>query len=271
MWWLLYTLAPIILLFILYLFLIAPKKTKDMEKYKNVKYAHRGLHDDRLAENSMSAFRAAVEAGFGIELDVQLSKDGELVVFHDGTLKRVCGIEGNVIDFTADELSNFKLSGTEDTIPRFSEVLAIVNGRVPLLVEIKEGMHGTPVTEAACKILSEYKGPFIVESFNPIALKVVRKQLPKVSRGFLSQHYYEMEKFRKPLYFILQSLLSNAFCRPAFIAYNHKHASCFGLRFVRAFFGAPTIAWTICSPEEEEEAYKNGFDTVIFENYVPSK
>ena len=266
-----YIASPIVLLFLVYLFLVAPSRTPEMEKFKSVKYAHRGLHGNGAAENSTSAFRAAIEGGFGIELDVQLSRDGELVVFHDGILDRVCGRSGKVIDFTADELSEMKLLGTDDGIPRFSEVLSLVDGKVPLLVEIKEGMKGTPVAEAACKLLAEYKGPFIVESFNPLALKVVKNQLPKIPRGFLSQRYFDEEKYRKPLYFALQSLLLNFVCRPAFIAYNHKHASAFGLRFVRTFFGAATVAWTVCSPEDETRALENGFDGVIFENYVPDR
>ena len=266
-----YIASPLIILFLLYLFLIAPKKMEEMEKFKSVKYAHRGLHGNGVAENSMSAFRAAVDGGFGIELDVQLSRDGELVVFHDGTLDRVCGRCGKVIDFTADELSEMKLLGTDDGIPRFSEVLSLVAGKVPLLVEIKEGMQGTPVADAACKLLSEYDGPFIVESFNPLALKTVKKNLPKIPRGFLSQRYYDEANYRKPLYFALQTLLLNFVCRPAFISYNHKHASAFGLRFVRRFFGAATVAWTVCSPEDEKRAYENGFDGVIFENYIPNK
>ena len=260
---------PIVLvLFLLYLFLIAPKKTKDMEKYKSVMYAHRGLHDDTLAENSMSAFRAAVEAGYGIELDIRLSKDGELVVFHDDTLDRVCAREGNVIDFTADELAKFKLSGTEDGIPRFADVLSMVDGRVPLLVEIKE-TSGTAVSQAACKMLAEYKGEFIVESFNPLSLRIVKENLPLISRGILSHRYLEQKKYRKPLFFLLQSLLLNFACRPAFIAYDHRHASAFGLRCVRFFFKAPTLAWTVRSAEEERIARENGFDGIIFENYKP--
>ena len=261
---------PIILvLFILYLFLIAPKNKKEMEKYKSVMYAHRGLHNDERAENSMSAFRAAVEAGYGIELDVRLSKDGELVVFHDDTLVRVCGLEGKVIDFTADQLADFKLSDTEDGIPRFADVLALVDGRIPLLVEIKENASDGAVAKAACKMLSEYKGEFIVESFNPLSLRVVKNELPNVSRGILSHCYLKYPKSRKLLYFLLQSLLLNFVCRPAFIAYDHRHAKAFGLRFVRRFFGVPTLAWTVRSKAEEEVARENGFDGIIFENYIP--
>ena len=114
---------------------VGEKKLEDLRYWV---YAHRGLHNAERAENSMSAFRAAVEAGFGIELDVRLSKDGRLVVFHDDTLDRVCGREGRVDDFTAEELATFRLSGTEDGIPLFTDVLAVVDGKIPLLVEIKE-------------------------------------------------------------------------------------------------------------------------------------
>ncbi len=261
--------TSVVILFLLYLFLIAPKNKKDMKKYKKVMYAHRGLHNAERAENSMSAFRAAVEAGYGIELDIRLSRDGELVVFHDDTLDRVCGREGKVIDFTADELAEFKLSGTDDGIPRFADVLSLVDGKVPLLVEIKENPGNSAVSEAACRMLAEYKGDFIVESFNPLSLRTVKKGLPEVTRGILSHRYYEYEQYRKPLYFLLQSLLLNFLCRPAFIAYDHRHARSFALRFVRSFFDVPTLAWTVRSADEEKAARKNGFDGIIFENYLP--
>ena len=259
----------IVVLFLIYLFLIAPKNKKEMTKFKNLYYAHRGLHNEERAENSMSAFRAAVDGGFGIELDIRLSKDGKLVVFHDDTLDRVCGREGKVIDFTADELATFKLSGTDDGIPLFSDVLALVDGKVPLLVEIKENAGDSTVSHAACEMLKGYKGEFIIESFNPMSLKVVKEQYPEIPRGILSHRYFEYEKSRKPLFFLLQSLLLNFLCRPAFIAYDHRHANAFGLRFVRAFFKVPTIAWTVRSAEEEKVARKNGFDGIIFENYLP--
>ncbi len=259
----------ILVLLVLYIFLVAPINKKEMQKYKNVMFAHRGLHNSERAENSMSAFRAAVERGYGIELDIRLSKDGELVVFHDDTLDRVCAREGRVIDFTADELAEFKLSGTDDGIPRFADVLALVNGKVPLLVEIKEYAGNSAVSEVACKMLAEYKGDFIVESFNPLSLRTVKKRLPSVTRGILSHRYYDYEPFKKPLYFLLQSLLLNFLCRPAFIAYDHRHAKAFGLRFVRSVFGITTFAWTVRSAEDEKAARENGFDSIIFENYIP--
>ena len=259
----------IAVLLLIYLFMVAPKNKKEMKKFKTKMYAHRGLHNAERAENSMSAFKAAVEGGYGIELDVRLSKDGKLVVFHDDTLDRVVGREGKVIDFTAEELAKFSLNGTSDGVPLFSDVLTLVDGRVPLLVEIKEDPGNSAVSEATCHMLAEYSGDFIIESFNPLSLKTVKEKKPDFVRGILSHRYYEYEQYRKPLYFLLQSLLLNFLCRPAFIAYDHRHARSFALKLVRLLFDVPTLAWTVRSAEEEAAARKNGFDGIIFENYVP--
>ena len=259
----------LVVLILLYLFLIAPRNRRQMNKFKSVMYAHRGLHNGERAENSMSAFRAAVEGGYGIELDVRLSRDGKLVVFHDDTLDRVCGREGKVIDFTADELATFSLNGTSDGIPLFTDVLRLVDGRVPILVEIKEDPGNSRVSEKTCEILRDYKGDYIIESFNPLSLRTVKGIMPHIPRGILSHRYYSYEQYRKPLYFILQSLLLNFLCRPAFIAYDHRHASAFGLRLIRTLFRTPTLAWTVRSAEEEATARKNGFDGIIFESYIP--
>ena len=262
-------LAVIIVIFAVYLIMIAPGRPRDIKRFSKVKYAHRGLHDAARPENSMSAFRAAVEAGYGIELDVRLSADGELVVFHDDTLDRVCGREGRVRDISYAELSECRLLGTEDCIPRFCDVLALVDGRVPLLVEIKEDAGDSAVSTKTAEMLKEYKGDYIVESFNPLSLKNLKQQLPGATVGVLSYRYMIHEKNRKPLFFMLQNLLLNRICSPAFIAYDHRHASCLSLRIVRALFGAVTIAWTVRSEKEYETALKNGFDTIIFEDFLP--
>ena len=253
----------------LYLFAVATKRSKEIKKYRGARFAHRGLHSDTAAENSMSAFRLAVENGYGIELDVRLSSDGTLVVFHDDTLERVTGREGRVDAFTAEELSKIHLHETDDTIPTFKEVLELVSGKVPLLVEIKEDAGNLDVSTETARILSEYEGEYIIESFNPVSLKNVKKLLPGVERGFLSQCFYREEKYRKPMYFLLQCLLTNFLCRPSFIAYNHKHYKSFGLFVARKLFGATAFARTIKSKEEEAAAKAHGFDGVIFEGYIP--
>ena len=243
-----------------------------LEKYKRVKFAHRGLHGEGRAENSMSAFRAAKDAGFGIELDVRLSSDGELVVFHDPTLDRVCGVEGRVIDKTAEELAALSLSGTEDGIPTFREVLTLIDGAVPLLVEIKHDLGEGGVAEKLAEVIADYKGDYIVESFNPLALRKMRELMPCVPRGILSMRYSEEPQYRgKLLYFLLENMLLNFLMRPDFIAYEKTGHANPVLRRIRRKRGTPLFAWTVRSEREEADTVSDGFDSIIFENYIPEK
>jgi glycerophosphoryl diester phosphodiesterase len=257
----------------LWFYMIWPgKRNSEMEKYKNVKYAHRGMHDDQRAENSLSAFAAAKENGFGIELDVRLSRDGELVVFHDADLTRMVGKEGKVIDFTAAELKEMSLAGTKDGIPTLREVLDLIDGAVPLLIEIKMGTGESGVAEKFLEVIDGYKGDYIVESFHPIALKIVKKARPDILRGILSYEYMKDERYKGKLLFRLsQNLLLNFLMRPDFIAYEKNGYTVKNLRFVRRTFGTPLIAWTVKSRAEEDACVSHGFDTVIFENYIPEK
>ena len=253
-----------------YLFLIAPGSKKGMYDFKNVRFAHRGLHDATKAENSLSAFNAAVEAGFGIELDVRLSKDGVLMVFHDDTLERVCADPRRVIDLTAEELSAISLSGTHDAVPTFKQVLSLVDGKVPLLVEIKENAGDSSVTAETVKMLKEYKGKYIVESFNPFSVKGAKAGLGDIPCGILAtSEYGEKDKKYKLRNFALTNLLTNVLCRPSFIAYDRRDGGKFVLKLIGGLFGTPRIAWTVRSQEEEDAAIKQGFDGIIFENYIP--
>ena len=261
----------LLLSFCLYLFIIKPGGRRDeMKKYCTLKYAHRGLHDSTRAENSISAFRAAVDQGYAIELDVRLSSDGELVVFHDDTLDRVTKESGRVDAKSAEELSKIRLLDTDDGIPTFREVLELVDGKVPLLVEIKEDAGKYGVTEKTVEMLSAYKGEYVVESFNPLALARVRKLKPRILRGFLSQDFLKERQYRSLTYFLLQHMLLNVVCRPDFIAFRHSHYKNPALRMVRRIFGTPTLAWTVQSEADERAAYAHGFDGVIFEQYIPA-
>lgn len=264
-------LALFILAFSAYLFLIMTGCGKGARKYSSVKFAHRGLHGEGIAENSLSAFKAAVDAGFGIELDVRLSRDGVLVVFHDDDLKRICGDERRVDEVDLAELSKMSLSGTEDGVPTLAEVLELVDGRVPLLVEIKE-LSGSAVSTEAAKMLADYKGDFIVESFNPLSLKNFKRKLPGVPVGILSMRFERDERFAiRFRNFLLGALLTNFLCRPNFIAYQNEDGGRFAVKLLGGVFGAPRFAWTVRSEEEEATAKKRGFDSVIFENYKPEK
>lgn len=256
-----------------WLFMIWPGgRRREMEKFTRIRYAHRGLHDAERAENSLSAFAAAKENGYGIELDVRLSKDGELVVFHDETLTRVVGKEGKVIDFTAEELSNMSLSGTSDGIPTFRQVLDLIDGAVPLIIEIKMGTGEHGIAEKLMEVIDGYHGDFVVESFNPLALRVVRKARPDILRGILAHEYMKEEKYKgKIIYRLGQNLELNFLSRPHFIAYSHSDYSVPKMRFVHRVFGTPLIGWTVKSQQEENAAREHGYDTVIFENYIPEE
>lgn len=260
-------------IWLIYVFLIYPGRRYrggfDFTKYR---YAHRGLHGESRAENSLSAFSAAVDAGFGIELDVRLSRDGEVVVCHDPDLLRVCGMDKKVAELTAEELAAVRLCQTAEGVPRFTEVLRLVDGRVPILVEIKEDTAtDRDVTPATLKILESYHGPYLIESFNPLSLSRVGKARPDVFRGLLCAHFSLDPKYRTTTHRLLQWFLLNVAARPQFIAYNHENKTFFPFRLFKFLFRVPTFAWTVRSAEDEAVCRAFGFDTVIFENYIPKK
>ena len=234
-------------------------------------YAHRGLHNAECAENSISAFRRAVEQGFGIELDVRLSKDGVLVVFHDDTLDRVTGQSGRVIDYTAEELSQMRLSGTEDGIPALAEVLSLVGGRVPLLVEIKEGASDSAVSLAAAEMLKAYNGPLLIESFNPLSLGRIKETLPQIPRGLLCDHYTRKAEFRKPTYYLLQWFLLNFKAKPDFYAFNVENRTYLPFRLQCRLHKRPAFAWTVRTQLDKAICRESGFASIIFEDFNPKE
>ncbi|MBR2650411.1 MAG: hypothetical protein IKD45_02005 [Clostridia bacterium] len=270
----LYIAIPVAVLLGLWLFLIAPGSSRGMEKFKSVRYAHRGLHGDfgegYAAENSLTAFDRAASRGFGIELDVHVTSDGEVVVFHDDTLTRVTGAEGRIKDKTLSELRCLRLSGTEDTIPTLTEVLRVVDKRVPLLIEIKEGGFDHTISERTAEVLRDYDGEFIVESFSPLAFGAIRRTLKGIPCGFLCDKLTANEQYRSIKYRLIQRQLLNVIARPAFIAMNKSTHKLFPMPIVRALFRTPMLAWTVKSEAEEREAYKNGFSGIIFEGYIPT-
>ncbi len=262
-------LIVIVCLVLLYLILIAPRmwNRADRTLFMDVHYAHRGLFDNKsdAPENSLAAFRKAVEAGYGIELDVQLSKDKKLVVFHDATLKRMCGVDGNVWDYTLEELRQFTLADSKEQIPTLEEFLGVVDGKVPFILEYKLDVAQTIVCEKANELLKDYKGIYCIESFHPLALMWYRKNRPDVLRGQLCEEFFRSPRFKgKPLYFALSYLVFNVVTRPDFIAYNHKHAHNISRRLCRVL-GALSVAYTIKGDKEYEKA-KEKFDLFIFDS-----
>ncbi len=264
-----YVFVAIVLLVALYVFLIFPRRFRrpDLTPLRGVHYAHRGLFDNAsgIPENSLFAFRRAIAEGYGIELDVQLSKDGQAVVFHDASLLRMCGIDGLVGEYTLEELRTMSLLGTSETIPTFSEVLATVDGKVPLIIEYKLDVPDTTVCELGNALLSQYRGPYCIESFHPKALIWYRKNRPDVIRGQLSEAYRKNPKHKRSLpMFAMQYLLSNVLTRPDFIAYRHRDTSNLSRRLCRCF-GALSVAWTIQS-QSDYERVRGDYDLFIFDS-----
>ena len=247
-------------LILLYLLMIMPRMAgrPDAAPLLNWLYAHRGLHDNATdaPENSLRAFQKAVDAGFGIEMDVQLTKDGIPVVFHDFTLDRVCGAEGKVCQRTLDELQELFLCGTDQKIPKLEDVLKLVDGKVPLIVELKIEAIDVSLCPAVDKLLSEYKGTYCIESFNPLGVLWYRCNRRKVVRGQLADAFHREGVYSGPLYFLLQNLMFNWLGRPDFIAYNHKYPGMLSRSLCRSLYRGTAAAWTIKSQEELETARK---------------
>ena len=258
---------------LVYLLLIMPRIVcrPDMRPFQGSLYAHRGLHDNasEAPENSMAAFRKAVESGYGIELDIQLTKDGEVVVFHDFTLERVCGAEGKVCDYTYEELQQFTLYGSQERIPKFTEVLQLVNGKVPLIVEFKGTTTDMSLCLVAASILQEYQGVYCMESFNPLMVAWYRKHQSGVVRGQLSEKFWSNSK-KSMLNFVLQHLLLNFYARPDFIAYNWKNHTNWSRRLCKNLYKITAVAFTIKSEEELQEM-QGKFDLFIFDSFVPQE
>lgn len=254
---------------VVYLFLVAPRMIHkpNRTQFMGVHYAHRGLFDNETdaPENSLGAIRRAVEAGYGIEFDVQLSKDDVPVIFHDATLKRMCGVEGKVWDYTLEELQKMKLADSQETIPTLEQVLQVVDGKVPLIIEYKMDRVDTKVCELGNVILEKYNGVYCIESFHPFAVKWYRENRPDVMRGQLSQDFSKTD-YKGIQYWAMTHLLLNFLARPDFIAYNHKDANIFSRRLC-AQLGALSVAWTIKNSKQYEDA-KPYFDLVIFDSFI---
>ena len=257
----------VLLVSLLYLFvLLLPRAKRPKNAALLCDYAHRGLHGGEIPENSLAAFERACEAGVGIELDVQLSRDGVVMVFHDYTLVRMTGKEGKLSDLTADELSSLTLANSGETIPTFAEVLALVDGRVPILVELKGESVDTSLCERVAAHLSAYNGAYCLESFNPLLIGHIKKYLPDAFRGLLYTNVCREKKSRSALNVTLTCMALNFLAKPNFIAYNQQDRNALPVRITTRLFRAPRFVWTIRSAEALQTAHEKG-ECPIFEGF----
>ncbi len=226
-------------------------------------YAHRGLHGKGVVENSISAFRAAVDAGFGIELDVQKSRDGEAIVFHDEMLDRLTRETGPVATKTRTALQQIMLADTLETIPSLDDVLALVGGRVPILIEIKaETASVGGLCLAVRRSLEGYRGQVAIMSFNPEVCRWFRRHAKRITRGLVMTEGADMDMAAElKARFARHAALWRA--KPEFLAYDIRNLPSRFASTQRAR-GLPVLTWTVRTSAQERIASQNA-DEIIFE------
>lgn len=259
------------IIFAVYCFLVAPnivRRKLSNRQLTGWDYAHRGLHDKKIPENSLTAFEKAVQAGYGIELDVRVTRDNVLVVHHDETLERSCCDKRRVRDVALADLQQLGLFETQEYIPTFDEVLELIDGRVPLIIELKTDFSNKALAQQVYERLRRYKGVYCVESFDPFAMRWFKKNAPQVVRGQLAfMPSLEGKPFVECLRRVaLGYLLVNFLSRPDFIAYGYKSDKNLSFRFVANVFRPLLATWTVESESVYQELQKY-YDIQIFEQF----
>lgn len=227
--------------------------------------AHRGLHDKDIPENSIAAFNNAIEHGYAIELDVQMLSDGTVVVFHDESLSRMTSNDGYLKFLTKQDLSMLKLAGTDQTIPTLSEVLEVIDGRTPVIIEIKNSLKTRELENKVIEILASYKGEVAIASFNPMVLAYFKQHAPSIPRGQLAGYLKNLKMKFLTRWGMKSMVLTKKLASADFIMYEAKTLP---NRFVRKFKKLPLLAWTVKSQEEYLRVVKY-CDNVIFEGFEP--
>lgn len=257
----------IVIAFVLILLFMAMptiRRHPDRKLLEGLKIAHRGLHNAEIPENSIPAFLEAAARGYGIENDIHITSDGEIVVFHDHTLDRMCGVSGRVEDKTLAELKALSLNGTNEKIPSLKECLNAIDGRVPLLIEFKcDTVNCDRLCEAANDILKNYKGKYFVQSFNPAIPTWYKKHRRDILRGQLAMPCSEKNIVKQ----LASSFLLNFGARPDFVAFDERAYKklCFKLQ---KLLGALPVGWTFRSQKDLTEKSKF-FKAYIFEDFIP--
>ncbi len=256
---------------LLYLLAISSKSGDSrFDDFEGRPVAHRGLHSKpSIPENSLAAFARAADKGYGIELDVHLLSDGNLAVFHDNTLTRMTGKQGKIKDLVTEQLKEYKLENTDEYIPTLSQVLSLVNGRVPLIIELKLEANTRQLCKAVLSNLKGYSGAYVIESFDPRPLIWLRKNRPGLTRGQLAQG---LTKKDLSLFnvgrFVLSNLLLNFLTKPHFIAYKFSDRKNLSNRICTRLFGSKSVLWTITSYEDFITAERENAIS-IFEGFLP--
>lgn len=265
--WIILSVFAFLILLTLFLVFPATRRHNNRDLLKGMYIAHRGLHDNArgISENSLSAFKEAKKKGFAIENDIHLTADGEVVVFHDDNLIRMCGVDKKIEDLTLAEIKGYTLKNGVQTIPTLKECLDEINGEVPLLIEFKCAsiIKCNDLCAAANEILKNYSGKYLIQSFFPMVLRWYRKNRPDICRGQLASAFYKDAFYKR----LLGAMLFNFIGRPDFVSYDHLFKNNIMRRLVTGL-GAFPVGWTFRSAEEVENGKKD-FNTYIFEEFIP--
>ena len=269
------TIATIVILIVIYIFLTLPRvfDSANMDLLAT-DYAHRGLHDESIPENSLAAYSNAIDNGYGIEIDVQLSSDGEIFVFHDSTATRMCGVDKKISEMTADEIKSLRLLNTDEHIPTLAEVLTLVDAKVPLLIEVKYYAQTKKLCELLADALDVYYGSFAIQSFDPRILRYFKKYRPRFARGQLvakkpkRNEKKEVDSQNPIVTFLLNHLLLNVLSRPDFISIQNNHTRELGFVLATEVFKAKAFIWTVRTKKQYNFFKRQGY-FCIFENIRP--
>ena len=238
------------------------ERTYDENKYRDLlarPFAHRGVHDE-YPENSLPAFEKAVGLNLGIELDVHLSKDGHLVVFHDDNLLRMTGADKHIRRLTYDEIKTYNLNKTNHTIPLLKDVFDIVKGKVPILIEIKSNNKMKKLVPALKQLIANYEGVIFIQSFNPFALRKCYKQIPAILRGQLSS-FFEGGKLTFFKKIAIKKLFFKNYSHIDFVSYNLNYLP---NKYVDKV-DVPVLAWTVRTEKDYSNAKQNA-NNIITDN-----
>ena len=245
---------------------------KDLTWIKNMNIAHRGLHslDKSVPENSMKAIELAIEKNYGIEIDVNVLKDGTVVVFHDNHLARlVPGRTEFLKDLNLEDIKDLRILNTEEKIPTLKEVLDKVDGRVPLLIELKPLGDKVLLCENFWNTIKDYKGPYGIHSFNPWIVRWFKKNHNEVIRGQITEFFRKDEKMKKISKYLMKTMAFNFITKPDFINYGivdlpNKYCD-------RLYKKGMCIIAYASKSQEEFDFVKKHYDNSVFEYFIPKE
>ncbi len=244
---------------------------KDLTWIKKNDIAHRGLHslDLKVPENSLLAFKKAVEQGYSIEMDLNMLKDGTIVVIHDFNFKRLTGLDQKANQLNYEDIKDLRLHHTNEKIPTLKEVLELVDGKVPLLIELKPFGHINSFCHHFYEVIKDYPGKWAVFSFNPVVVRWFKKNQPQIIRGQISKFFTKDDHLFQPAAYMLKRMVFNTLTKPDFISYNvHDMPNKYIDKYKKKGL---TIISFAARNQEELDFVRTHYDNIVFEYFIPKK